>query len=282
MILGFLGKGGSGKSTAATQSVLFLRSKNFDVLAIDADHNMDLSHNLCAGELPQMNYLSQSLSTFTKAIGLLDNQKYSEAFLNSVEDRFKLSPLSPELADFSTLIQNDIRLMTAGPQTDTVLYGKSCSHTLTTPLKVLLPLLELNENEIVVVDEKAGADGVTTGIVTGFDVGVIVVEPAIHSLKTAKQIAELMDFYGTPYIFVGNKISDQEDQKFLEEGLSNKLDIILPFVSSLRREPNLLVDEWQESLEKILNRAKELSRNDRLQRTKEKFERNAEFLVSHH
>ena len=68
----------------------------------------------------------------------------------------------------------------------------------------------------------------------------------------------------------------------MEEGLSNKLDIILPFVSSLRTEPNLLVDEWQESLEKILNRAKELSRNDRLQRTKEKFERNAEFLVSHH
>lgn len=282
MILGFLGKGGSGKSTVATQMALFLRDENLEVLAIDADHNMDLSHNLSGGKLPSISYLSESLKAFTKAVGLSDKQKYSEAFLKLVETRFTLSPLSDELRQFSALIPNGIRLMTAGPQTDTVLYGKSCSHILTTSLKVLLPLLKLNTGEVVVVDEKAGADGVTTGIVTGFDAGVIVVEPAIHSLKTAKQIAELMDFYGTPYIFVGNKVTNKEDQVFLEEGLSNKLTVVLPFISSLRRTPNLLVDEWKMSLKKIFSSAAELSLNDRLKRTRDKFARNLEFASHNH
>ena len=46
MRVAFLGKGGSGKSTMATAFVQELRSRGMQVLAIDADHNMDLSYNL--------------------------------------------------------------------------------------------------------------------------------------------------------------------------------------------------------------------------------------------
>ena len=46
MILGFLGKGGSGKSTLSTVMVEYLHHYNKTVLALDADYNMDLSYNL--------------------------------------------------------------------------------------------------------------------------------------------------------------------------------------------------------------------------------------------
>jgi CO dehydrogenase nickel-insertion accessory protein CooC1 len=169
--------------------------------------------------------------------------------------------------------------MVAGPQTDTVLYGKACSHSLTTPLKILLPLLELQENEVVVVDEKAGADGVSTGIVTGIDVGVIVCEPALHSVKTAKQIASLMDFYSTPYLFVGNKISSSEDKDFIVSELGQEPVTFLMESSSIKRNPTTLVREWTDELVEVFEQANVLNQNNRLERTLEKFRRNQEFAT---
>jgi CO dehydrogenase maturation factor len=177
MILAFLGKGGSGKSSVSTQMALYLTSQHKSVLAIDADHNMDLSYNLGGEELGDIVYYGNALLDLQLAVGLDKGEKYSAVFLQKIGKRFTLSPLSAEIEKYSMKLENGIRLMSAGPQTDDVLYGKACSHILTTPLKLLLPLLELQENEVVVIDEKAGADGVSTGIITGVDVGVIVCEP---------------------------------------------------------------------------------------------------------
>jgi CO dehydrogenase maturation factor len=277
MIFGFLGKGGSGKSSVSTQMALYLASIGKTVLAIDADHNMDLSYNLTKGNLSALNYLSQSLSSLQNALQLPSDKKYSDVFLQENTIRFYLSPLSLEIEQYSIILPDGIRLMTAGPQTDTVLYGKACSHSLTTPLKLLLPLLSLKENEMVVIDEKAGADGVTTGIVTGTDVGVIVCEPALHSIKTAKQIAELMDFYQTPYVFVGNKVSDSEDKDFIEKELGVTPTTYLMQSSSVKKNPSDLVSEWQDELAEIVKVARGLNKNNRLERTKTKFTRNHEF-----
>lgn len=277
MILGFLGKGGSGKSSVSSQMALHCASGNKSVLAIDADHNMDLSFNLSGGSSSTSLHFSQSLEAFQQAVGLKEGQKYTEAFLSEVSTRFMLSPLSKEIEQFSSKLDNGIRLMIAGPQTDTVLYGKACSHSLTTPLKVFLPLLELHDNEVAIVDEKAGADGVSTGIVTGIDVGVIVCEPALHSVKTAKQIAELMDFYDTPYVFVGNKVTSNEDKDFIMSQLGREPVAFLMESTSMKRNPSVLVTEWTDELAQIYKEAQQLNQNNRLERTVAKFKRNHEY-----
>lgn len=277
MILGFLGKGGSGKSSVATQTALFTQQEGKMVLAIDADHNMDLSYNLTAGLTSDMRYFSHSLNDLQAAVGLSGGQKYSEVFLQEIPYRFTLDPLAPQIAKYSTLPGNGIRLMTAGPQTDEVLYGQKCSHSLATPLKILLPLLKLNQNEIVVVDEKAGADGVSTGIVTGIDVGIIVCEPSLHSVKAAKQIAKLMDFYNTPYVFVGNKITSSEDKDFVTQELGREPVVFLMESNSVKRNPSMAVDEWKLDLQDILHEAANITQDNRLERTVAKFQRNQEF-----
>ena len=277
MILGFLGKGGSGKSSVSSQMALFLNEAGTSVLAIDADHNMDLSYNLSAGDTPTLHYFSHSLADLQHAVGLAEGEKYTEAFLSHTASRFSLAPLSPEIATYSQVLANGVRLMTAGPQTDTVLYGKACSHSLTTPLKILLPLLDLQKNEVVIVDEKAGADGVSTGIVTGIDVGVIVCEPALHSVKTAKQIAELMDFYETPYVFVGNKVTSSEDKDFITAALGREPATFLMESTSIKRAPSARVSEWTDELTTIFKKAESLNQDNRLERTVKKFKRNQAF-----
>jgi len=158
----FFRQGGSGKSFPSRPVALHCALQS-SVLAVDADHNMDLSYNLCGGTLPTLSYFSHSLPALQQATGLQDSEKCSEAFLRQTTTRFTPTPLSSEIAEYSTELKNGIRLMTAGPQTDTVLYGQSCSHSLTTPLKILLPLLALPDNALVIVDEKAGADGASAG-----------------------------------------------------------------------------------------------------------------------
>ncbi len=279
MILGFLGKGGSGKSSVATQIALYLHSeKEMKVLAIDADHNMDLSYNLFNGEIPSdVKYFGSSLKEITRYLGLSDDEKYDRVFQAEIPKRFSLSLMDDITKGFCFNRDDGMKVMIAGPQTDTVLYGQSCSHSLTTPLKIYLPLLELGENEYVVVDEKAGADGVSTGIVTGIDVGIIVCEPALHSIKTAKQIAKLMDFYQTPYVFVGNKIQSQEDIDFIIDTLGEEPIACLPDFPGVKRNPGSIIPQWSSEVMKVLAKAQEVNNNNRLNRTMEKFRRNREF-----
>lgn len=277
MILGFLGKGGSGKSSVSSQIALFLNSKGKNVLAIDADHNMDLSFNLNGGEPEGIKYFSESLSDLKDSIGLKDGEKSSDAIISGTDIRFSLTPLSEVIKKYSKKLNGGIRLMTAGPQTEDVLHDKACSHILTTPLKALLPLMSLKDDEFVVVDEKAGADGVSTGIVTGIDVGVIVCEPSLHSVKTANQISELMDFYKTPYIFVGNKIESKEDEEYINSNLRNSPTCFLPASASLKRDPAIYESQWEDNLESILENVLNISHDDRLERTIEKFKKNRDF-----
>ena len=277
MIVGFFGKGGSGKSSLSRQMALFLSGRGTSLLAIDADHNMDLSYNVANADVSQLCFFGQSLADLQRAAGIEKEEHYAEVFAEDTAVHFSLTPLSSVIAQYSQVLDNGIRLMTAGPQTDTVLYGKACSHILSTPLKILLPLLRLQKDEVVIVDEKAGADGVSTGIVTGMDVGVVVCEPSLHSIKTAQQIAELMDFYETPHIFVGNKIGSSEDKEFIISELGQEPVAFLTESDSVKRNPFVFVTEWTDALEAVFLKVGELQQNNRLERTMKKFARNREF-----
>jgi CO dehydrogenase nickel-insertion accessory protein CooC1 len=217
------------------------------------------------------------MEDFKKGAGLSLEKEYSDAFFPLTKKRFTLSPLSKEIEKYSFLLPSFIRLMIAGPQTKNVLYGKACSHILTKPLKLLLPLLEIKENEMVLIDEKAGADGVSTGIITGIDVGIIVVEPTLHSIKTAKQISELMDFYETPHIFVANKITSDEDRDFIATELGHEPTMFFMESTSIKRNPFIKVADWRKALETVEKTARKKTQYNRLERTIQKFKRNQAF-----
>lgn len=266
MILGVVGKGGSGKSTVSTLLIHALAQEG-KVLAIDADHNMDLTYNF--GN-PQMNYIGGTITDAKRAAGISPEEGYKMLFDQAeVAHAFSLSPRDPYTEAFSVEVTEMIRLMSAGPQTDAVLYDQMCSHSLFSSLKLYLPLLEVKDGEYVVVDEKAGADGVTTGIVSGFDCAVIVCESAEHSVKVANQIAEYVDFFGVPYEFVVNKYNPESPKNKFLDGLTKKPLCIIPLVLDPLTE-TVFPPEAREYLQKNYGAS-----SVRIERTRKRLERNA-------
>ncbi|MHB1163208.1 MAG: nucleotide-binding protein [Minisyncoccota bacterium] len=204
MKVAFLGKGGSGKSTMATAFVKNLRARGIEVLAIDADHNMDLSYNL--GAEPSL-FLGADPDRIKEHVGSSREGTYGEA-LQKAKERglsFQLFPADEYTQSVSIELEDGLRLMTAGPHTDRVRSQEACSHSLAAPLKVYLPLLRLKDEEAVVIDERAGTDPVATGILLGVDLAVIVQEPTINSRRVAEQIKRELEMAGIPYLIVDNK-----------------------------------------------------------------------------
>lgn len=209
MKIAFLGKGGSGKSTMATAFVRHLRAKSIRVLAIDADHNMDLSYNLgvepacflgCDPDRIKEYVGSERTGGFIKALKLGQENGHT----------FRLFPADDYTKSVSIEVDEGLRLITAGPHTDRVRSQEACSHSLAAPLKVYLPLLRLNPGEAVVIDERAGTDPVATGILSGVDLAVIVQEATINSRRVAEQIKRELELAKVPYLLVNNKESGIE------------------------------------------------------------------------
>lgn len=278
MKIAFVGKGGSGKSTLSTLMSLWLASSGKTVLAVDADHNMDFSYNLGMTDAEESTrFLGGALSDIVRAVGLPDEAKYDEVFATDPSPMFRITPGKRDefTKRYAIDLPSGIALMTSGPHTERVLYGQVCSHALSTPLKVYLPLLDLRDDEYAILDEKAGADGVGTGIITGVDFAGIVVEPSVHSIKVARQIADLLEFYGTPYIFIGNKVSSDEDEKHIMNAFDSNATVIFQWMT--RRGFGDINPLHQDSLSKVLSLGKSMNRRDSLDRTKEKFRKNKVF-----
>ncbi|MBP6888536.1 MAG: hypothetical protein KBC21_02415 [Candidatus Pacebacteria bacterium] len=270
MIIGFLGKGGSGKTTLASGFALFL-SKNSSVLAIDADHNMDMTYNLAKNELPT--YIGAGLSDINKHLGIT---QYRDSFDSIKMPEFTLSPEDAITKKYAHKVTLSLKVMSTGPHTDEILYDKACSHSLATPLKVYLPFLNLKENEYVVVDEKAGTDGVGTGITTGFHAAVVVAEPTPYGLKAALQIIKLLNFYKTPYFTALNKVASDEDILFAEKYLDRKLDLIFFSDQEALRFSEKTVSIFNEQFNQLKDKLEKIS-DTRLDRTKEKIKRNTQY-----
>ncbi len=280
MIIGFLGKGGSGKSTLSSQFALYLIGQKKRVLAIDADHNMDMLYNL--GIEQEIAYLGDALPDLLDYCGLdPKTQKYSDAFFLEKEPRFALSPADSFSHKYAQKISGNLRVMAGGPHTDNVLYGEYCSHSLGTPLKVYLPYLQLQEDEYVVLDEKAGSDGAGTGISSGLDFAFVVLEPTRHGTKAARQIAELLNFYRTPYALVLNKVFSPDDKVRVKKEFD--LDVItsFPFSQEAASTPGTAVEGFMGQMSELLIHAASRNKKDRKERSIEKFVRNKEFKKSH-
>jgi CO dehydrogenase maturation factor len=218
MIIGFLGKGGSGKSTVSHRFARFLHEKGNKVLAIDLDYNMDTTFNLGITDEthPKFPYLGvlakDSIYKYSK---IKDGDFYDDLFTKDIYSTtlpvFHIFDNVDEFTDsFSVEIRPRLRVMSMGPHHERIIQGGACSHFMAVSMKIYLPLIETRENEYVIIDEKASTDSVGTGIPSGFDVAYICVENTPHSIKTAGLIIDHLKELETPYEIVANKVRDKD------------------------------------------------------------------------
>jgi len=230
MIIAFLGKGGSGKSTISSGFVMHQHQTGKKVLAIDVDHNMDMAYNISPTD--NLVYFGDTVGTYLRKLGVSTNS-WRDVFALDPLPEFFFKEEDPFLELAGNKIAENLYLLVAGPHTDTVLSGKMCSHGLATPLKIFLPLLNTNEQEMVVLDEKAGVDGAGTGIPTGVHCVAVVVEPTVASTKAAVQIIEVLKHFEVEYFLVGNKVRQEEDIFYISERTGMICAVYFPFSSQV-------------------------------------------------
>ncbi len=277
MVIGCMGKGGSGKTTLATLLTKYAVSQGFSTLAIDADHNMDLSYNLGAPE--DMPFVGISLKKALAYLGLSEKENYRAALFVDSYEPFRLKKATDSYTEeFSLALSPTLRLMTCGPHTEKILNDESCSHSLFTPLKVYLPLLEEDEEIRVIVDEKAGTDAAGTGVATGFDFTFITCEPTPHSKKAVMQIASILEHFDAPYAVVGTKIKNADDEAFVRDAFPTHLAMCIPFDARVASFEEEAVKQYGEILMKYAEKNRSVT--SRKTRSKRKFKDYAPVLTT--
>ncbi len=209
MKIAIVGKGGSGKSTTSWLLSMYL-ARIYSVLAIDADHNMDLASILGFEVKDDTQTFHRAHSDFQYKVGLEQDSKWSRIVLEDrILPQFSFQPSDEFTQSISYPIHHNLSLQVVGLGAEDVLYSARCAHGHSAPLKFYLPLLNEGNNQVI-IDGVAGADMLHFGLFSGVDMLVGVVEPHINSKKVFEQLRVLAAKLDIPFYGILNKPRDND------------------------------------------------------------------------
>lgn len=211
MKIAIVGKGGSGKSTVSWLLSEFLAAQGKEVLAIDADHNMDLTSNV--GHVFSENdpTVHHAHAQFMNLFGLTEGQRWHEIFSRDTPlPDFSFSPHDPCTESLIVPVKPGISLMNVGLGSDDILTSDRCAHGHSNPLKYYLALVKTGDDAHIVADSVAGIDMMNFGLYNGMDMIIGVVEGHVNSIKVFEQISGIAKASGIPMYAILNRAADNE------------------------------------------------------------------------
>lgn len=194
MKIAITGKGGVGKTTLAGTLARLLALDGMDVLAIDADPDMNLASALGIDEPP---------APLTEYEDLIDERAGGPAGM------FKLNPKVDDVVELFGVVGPDgVRMLVMGTVDSG---GSGCMCPASSFLRALLRHVVLRESSVVIMDMEAGIEHLGRGTTRGIDLMIVVVEPGARSLETAKRIKRLgTDIGVNKFAAVINKAGEEE------------------------------------------------------------------------
>lgn len=258
MRITFLGKGGSGKTTLATSFVKYLEKKQKDVLAIDADINVNLGTAL---DMPKK-YLGDIFGLVCADLEFNHNKPLIGSSPVTRESIFIRDGLhDPFLRKYATFNDNGTALLTVGTYTDNKI-GYACYHSkLGSAVFIYNRLLDDN-NFYVVTDATAGIDSVGTSMFNVSDLNVFVVEPTKKSVDVYKEFKNIVSNYGIDTYVIANKIKNDDDIEYIRRnvdeehilGFIKESDDLRKFEQDDKDGLNRFIENNEDILENILNK----------------------------
>ncbi|MDB5265347.1 MAG: CobQ/CobB/MinD/ParA nucleotide binding domain protein [Parcubacteria group bacterium] len=272
MKIACIGKGGSGKSTISWLLVQLLAAQRRQVLAIDADHNMDLVSLLGKEIGPDTPTMHRRHDAFRDTVGLKEDKNWGRIVLE--EDRvlpsFALDPEDSYTRSIRIPINDSVSLIAVGLGSDDVLFSDRCSHGHSAPLKFYLPFLDEGADTDVVIDGVAGADMMNFGLFLGADAVLVVVEPHRNSMRVLSQVAAIAERSNLPLFAVINKADSNPEltQQIEQEWGSRIVGHIPADAGLLAYDLARVAEATRESGENLLSelRSRTAKRNDTLVR----------------
>lgn len=202
MKLAISGKGGVGKTTIAAGLIKYFARQGYQVYAVDADP--DTSLGMVLG-LPE-----ERLGTIKPIVEMreliAERTGGSGAF-------FSLNPEVDSLLQDYTIRNGNILFLKMGAIKPG---GSTCYCRENAVLNAMVNALILKHREMVVLDMGAGIEHLTRGTARGVDLMLIVTEPTLVSVQTARVVQKLAAELGIKQIkFVGNKLRQPRDEEFI-------------------------------------------------------------------
>jgi CO dehydrogenase maturation factor len=241
MKIAICGKGGVGKTTVCAVWAHLFAQDGFEVLAIDADSNPNLS--LAFGVAQEK--IPPPLIEMKELI-----QERTESQSGAVGQYFKLNPHVADLPEKYGLDIEGIKLPAiAGQDSDRATSdrslsfppppkteipkrikllilgsieqaGSGCACPEGAFLKALLSYSILQRQEMILVDLEAGVEFLGRACVQGVDALVVVVEPGSRSIEAARRIAQMAGEMGIDKVAaVANKITSDKQLEIIKEQL---------------------------------------------------------------
>lgn len=211
MKIAFGGKGGTGKTTLAAAMIRLLSEESRKVLAVDADPNSNLAMALGFPETDRI-----------KPIVEMKELIYERMEIKSDDPRGSFYKLNPKVEDIPAkfmMKHRGVNLIVMGTVEGG---GSGCVCPESAFLKELLKRLVMGENEDIVMDMEAGLEHLGRSTAASMDALLIVTDPSVVGVETAKRLKTLADDLKMKTCFIGNRIAGQHDADFLNERLGAK------------------------------------------------------------
>lgn len=239
MKIAISGKGGVGKTTIMALLAKELRKRDKDVLIIDADPSPHMAETLGIRNAEDITPIAEMTKLLAERSGKTPGSPF-----------YQLNPKVNDLLEDFMIDQDGYKLMVLGA-IQTAEGGCACPENQV--LRKMLKTMLLSADEVVLLDMEAGVEHLGRGTIAGVDHLLIVVIPSKSSIRTAMKIKKLADDVEIPHIwFVGNLIKDEDDKRFLIEGLGTEPIAYFPDSKNIRdaeREevPIIAIDDLLEN-----------------------------------
>lgn len=198
------GKGGAGKTTLTALLARSLARREYTVLALDADPQMNLPYalGLAHEEARALVPLSRNADYVEEKTGARPGEGWG-LFLR----------LNPDVADvverFGVVGPDGVHLLVMGSLTQP---ATGCLCPENALLSAVVNAIGLRQNEVILMDTQAGVEHFGRALAKGFHQAVVVADPTFNSIQVGLETARLAREMGIPAVHLAlNRVRSAEE-----------------------------------------------------------------------